>query len=249
MELIPISDDELPQPEFVLLPILRGLPDALPVLRLLLEKKAFVCGGYARYCASPIDGPRKLSKAGDLDIYCEDEETFNGLYQHFKDAGLEIRRDSDVAITYKKPKDVSNLYYACPAIQLIKPIREGAIVANGSMEDILRNFDFTVIRCGIVYLDGEFQVLADRDFLKDEEKKFLRIKNIHCPISSLLRFMKYGRKGYSTKPSQLAKLFADWDARSDEYRERLLELFADATEKGDLTPEEIDELEALMRID
>lgn len=233
-----------PEPDFVLLPVLRGIDEIIHVLLTLEKYDAFVCGGYARYCASPLDKP---IKAGDVDIYCKNMDTFDMLYQHFKYTGLEVRFDSDVAVTYKKaPK---NHWYSGPVIQLIKPIDQGAIVASGEMETILSNFDFSVIRCGIVLLEsGQYMVMADKDFMRDETKKFLRIKNIHCPISSLLRFMKYARKGYDTRPVQLAKLFADWDNRSDAYRERLLELFTNA-EAGDLTKDEIDNLEALLRID
>ena len=234
--------------DFVLIKAVRGIKDIAPILSLLENKNAFVCGGYARYCASPNEG-RRLSKAGDLDIYCQDESTFEEIYQHFKSAEMEIRFDTDVALTYKKIKDKNNPYYNCPVVQLIKPINQGAIVASGDMVTILRNFDFTVIRCGIVKGDKEYEVLVDEDFSKDEAKKVLRIKNIHCPISSLLRFMKYAKKGYNARPSQVAKLFADWDNRPMIYRMRLLELFEEGGQLGELTPQEINELESLLRID
>jgi hypothetical protein len=238
-------EDELPP--FGLVHIRRGLKPIQPVLDLLADYPAFICGGYARYCASPNTGTR-LVKAGDVDIYSYDEATFEALYAHFKEVGLEIRHENDMAITWLKPKDRNNPYYGCPVLQLIKPVDEGAIKAVGDVEHVLENFDFSVIRCGIVWQDDSYWVLADADFLRDEEKKFLRIKNIHCPISSLLRFMKYARKGYHTKPGQVAKLFADWESRSDAYKMRLLELF-DKSELREMTPEQIDELEVLMRID
>lgn len=234
--------------DFMVISIRRGLNQIKTILNMLENKNAFICGGYARYCASPNSG-RRLVKAGDVDIYCQDEQTFEEIYQHFKNVGLDVRFDTDVALTYTKTKDKSNPYYKCPVIQLIKPINQGAIIATGTMEQILRNFDFTVIRCGIIKQDDEYKVLADVDFWHDEADKILRIKNIHCPISSLLRFMKYGKKGYNARPSQIAKLFADWDARPAEYRLRLLQLFEEGGELGELSPKEIDELEALLRID
>lgn len=227
----------------------RGIPQVAPVLDALRNKKAFICGGYARYMASPNTG-KKLVKAGDVDIYCEDEATFEELYAHFKDAGLEIRWDNPMAITYlKAPK--GNRYHGCPVIQLIKPVEEGAVVAVGNMDHILSNFDFTVIRAGVIEDPEtlEVTVMVDEDFEDDEEKKYLRIKNIHCPISSMLRFMKYGRKGYHTRPAQIMKLFVDWDARPLSYRNRLQEIFQEGWEAGELSQEEIDELESLLRID
>lgn len=234
---------------FVEIKPVRGLSQIAPVLELLKGKKAFVCGGYARYMGSPNKN-KKLVKAYDVDIYCEDEETFEELYAHFKSLKMEIRFDNPMAITYMKIKDKENPYYRCPVIQLIKPVEEGAVVAKGSMRHILESFDFTVVRIGVLQKDdGTVMLLADENFLADEEKKYLRILNIHCPISSLMRFMKYGRKGYHTRPAQLAKLFRDWDMRGPEYRNRLLELFREGEEAGELTQEEIDELEALLRID
>lgn len=234
-------------PDFGLVPIRRGLNPIQPVLELLENHNAFICGGYARYCASPNTGSR-LVKAGDVDIYSQDEATFEALYAHFKSLGMEIRHENDMAITWLKPKDKSNPYYGCPVLQLIKPVDEGAIVAVGETEKILENFDFSVIRCAIVWQDDQYWVLADSDFMRDEKKKYLRIKNIHCPISSMLRFMKYARKGYHTRPGQVMKLFVDWDSRSDMYKQRLIELFA-ASDLREMSQAQVDELEALLRID
>ena len=127
-ELLKPTLDEV-TPDFVVTSIKRGLEVIQPILNLLEGKNAFICGGYARYCASPNEGKR-LVKAGDVDIYCYNEDAFEQLYQHFKDVGLEIRFDTDVALTYKKTKDKENPFYGCPVIQLIKPLDQGAIVAR-----------------------------------------------------------------------------------------------------------------------
>jgi len=226
---------------FEIVKVRRGLSRIQPLLDVLKEHNAFVCGGYARYCASP-NTDKRLSKAWDVDVYCQDVAIFEALKSYFEAALLETRHENDLAITYKKPKDSTNVFFKCPIIQLIKPLEMGAIVTKGSVERVLENFDFTVVRCAIVP-EG---VLVDVDFIADESKKFLRIKKIHCPVSSLLRFMKYARKGYNTGPAELIKLFADWDRRSLEYRERIVELFSKI---GELTQEEIDQLERLLRID
>lgn len=237
---------------FEVVKIQRGLKPVKPVLDLLEGKDAHICGGYARYMASPNKG-RRLRKSGDVDIYCADEAVFEVLKTEFMKY-LEIRFENEMAITFLKVKrkaaNKSNPFYGCPVVQLIKPVEEGAIVAKGSLEHILENFDFTVTRAA-VFLDndGKYKVMVDENFMKDEEARFLRILNIHCPISSLIRFMKYARKGYYTRPSQVMKLFVDWDNRPLEYRQRLMVLFDAGAEAGELTPEEIDELEKLLRID
>jgi len=90
--------------------------------------------------------------------------------------------------------------------------------------------------------------LVDADFNHDETKRILRLKNIHCPISSTLRCMKYAKKGYWLPSFQCMRLFLDWDSRNDEYREKLGEFFAQFEGDG-LSKKEIGELEAMMRID
>jgi hypothetical protein len=149
-----------------------------------------------------------------------------------------------MAITYRKQED--GIFQHCPNIQLIKPIKEGRVVAVGSMEEILKNFDFTVVRAAIV---DEDTVLVDADFMHDEQKKILRLKNIHCPISSTLRCMKYSAKGYWLPTRQALALFLDWDARTDDYRDELIGFIMRMDSGEELTKEEINELEALMRRD
>jgi hypothetical protein len=129
----------------------------------------------------------------------------------------------------------------------------GAIVTLGTMEEILENFDFTVVRAGIL---NSKEVMVDEDFENDEKHLYLRLKNIHCPISSLLRCCKYARKGYFMRPIEALKLFNDWTDRGDEYRSRMVELFgmSGLGKKSEDNPngmaqEEIDELESLLRID
>jgi hypothetical protein len=109
------------------------------------------------------------------------------------------------------------------------------------METILENFDFTVVRIG---LSNPEVALADADFMHDEEKHQLRIKNIHCPISSTYRVMKYRSKGYWPPTLEILKLFFDWDERDEEYKMNIFQFF----QKEDPTKEEIDEMERLMRV-
>jgi len=233
------------------LTIQRGLRDIRPLLEIEFIKNgdAFICGGYARYCLSPN---YNTPKAGDVDIYCKDENIFNDLVSYFSLEGFEIRFDNPIALTYLK--NYNKKWKDCPVIQLIKPIREGAIVANGTVEDILDNFDFTIVRCALKYKKEDYKIakwmgIADKDFENDEMEKQLKIKKIHCPVSSLLRFMKYGKKGYNARPMQILSLFYDWDNRTQEYRSNLIEKLETITKGDTLTEEEINQLEALLRID
>jgi hypothetical protein len=231
--------------------VIRGFTEIENVVDFLNDNydtgKVFICGGYVRYMCSPRRIP---TVASDVDIYCMDEKTFNAVKNDLATAPvhkLEIRHENEMAITYKRPENMSHPFFASPPIQLIKPIKEGKVVATGTMEEVLSNFDFTVIRCGL-NPSGRTAVV-DADFPHDEEKRILRLKNIHCPVSSVLRCMKYAMKGYWLPPFQAFRLFLDWDQRDDAYKVRMLE-FLELAEGGEgLTQTEINELEALMRID
>jgi hypothetical protein len=233
------------QQGFTKVPLVRGFTEIAGLFKALqvLGDGSFICGGYARYCASPNVGNR-LGKAGDVDIYGPTDKTFERVRDYFKFEKVEIRHENDMAITYRRPK--SGPYQYCPTIQLIKPMKEGRVVAVGTMEEILENFDFTVVRAAIV---NEGTVLVDADFMHDEERKILRLKNIHCPISSTLRCMKYAAKGYWLPPRQALSLFLDWEARTDAYREELLNFIMRIDNDEKLTKEEINKFEALMRRD
>lgn len=235
------------QDGFEIIKLQRGFTEIIPLWKILnkvidsTKQDCFICGGYARYCASPKFEP---VKAGDIDIYNEGKSAFNKLKQLLKYNKLNIKAENEMAITYERPK--SGEFHYMPPIQAIKPIKIAKIVSVGSKETILSNFDFTVIRAAI---ESPTEVLVDKDFTHDESSNVLRLKNIHCPVSSTLRCLKYASKGYWLRPLETLKLFLDWDNRSDEYRGKLIG-FLDKADKGTgLTQEEVDELEALMMID
>jgi hypothetical protein len=235
---------------FETVPLLRGFDIIKPLWRILEEikqkvgKDCFICGGYARYCASPQITP---VTANDVDVYCETEEVFNALKERIEKEGLEIRYENGVSLTYKiKDDDKNNILAYVPTIQLIKPIQEARIVAFGDKKTIIENFDFSVIRAAIL---SDTEVMVDADFIHDEEHKLLRLKNIHCPISSTLRCMKYSRKGYFLRPFECLKLFIDWSDRPDEYRIKLIDFLDKASQEEGLSKEEVEELEEMMRID
>lgn len=231
---------------FVRTPLLRGKHELEPILDEVYIRKGLICGGYVRYCASQRPD---VVAATDVDIYPEDNEAFDAL-KEFLSKRLEVKAENDMALTYKRATE--GRLIALPPVQLIKPVIEGAIIATGKVEVILENFDFTVIRAGIVphkEFPYEYEALVDANFHHDEGQKILRILNIHCPISSTLRYMKYARKGYWARPMEVLKLFLDWDNRDDEYRNKLRDFLEKANKGEGLSREEVDHLEAMMRID
>lgn len=242
------GNENQPPPEgWIQIPVLRGVYEIEPLLNLCDTIGGRIIGGYARFCCSPRENP---DRAGDVDIFPvgASSEDCERIYESWKtalaSAGLVAKHENNVSITYEKPEKPP--FNRCPTIQLIKPVSEGAILTMGSVEDVLGNFDFTIVR---VSLNSDRRTAtAWASFNDDEQSRRLRILNIHCPISSLLRVMKYARKGYYMRPIEAMKLFADWENRTPEYRNRMADLFLTGT-MGKLEKKEVDELEKLLRVD
>ena len=236
------------------IPLRRGFTEIAVLYWLCQKHSAVICGGYARYCASPMP-TAQVRPAEDVDLFPKSVGAAEELRRELLALGFELRHENHVSITMMVPKEGEardRLLYM-PVPQIIKPVVEGAIVTLGGVEEILDNFDFTIARAAIL---SPASVLVDERFEEDEKHGVLRLMNIHCPVSSMLRCCKYARKGYFMRPAETLKLFNDWSARDDSYRLRLLELFKES-ERGKVGPDnpdgmsqkEIDELESLLRID
>lgn len=230
----------------------RGFNEIKTFFELCQKHNAVICGGYARYCASPLPTVKVIA-AGDVDIFPKSNDACDLILGALMVMGFEKQHENHVSITLKPSKEKEDELECYPVPQIIKPVIEGKIVTLGTVEEILENFDFTIVRAAIISPE---EVMVDEDFENDEKHKYLHLKNIHCPISSLLRCCKYARKGYFMRPAQALKLFIDWTNRGTEYQSRIIELFQESSkgkkseENPDgMTQEEIDELEALLRID
>lgn len=219
------------------LPILRKKKVVKSIIRYLEGYAAWVCGGFARYVVSPCIKP---AKTDDIDIYCESEAVYNALKQKFTDDGFVQKYDNPVAVCFNPKNILPRPPFAKYMVNLIKPVVDGRIMTKGTPQEIISNFDFSVTRVALV--DGK-NALADSNFEQDEIGGFLRIGNIHCPISSSLRVAKYYRKGYYTKPTEIVKLFRDWDGRGPEYKTKLLDMIDMLEKTRDLNPNEV---EAIM---
>jgi len=237
---------------FKTIPLKRGFNEIKPFFNLCQQTNSVICGGYARYCASPLP-TSKVIPAGDVDLFPTSEESSKKLYDALVAMGFVTQHENHVSITLKASDEKKEELEYLPTPQIIKPVIEGNIVTLGTTEEILKNFDFTIVRAAIVSPE---EVMVDEDFEEDEKHKRLNLKNIHCPISSLLRCCKYARKGYFMRPLQALKLFVDWTDRGEDYQTRIFDLFTKSSkgEAGEdnpdgMTRKEIDELESLMRID
>ena len=168
----PVREEYKSKTGFEVVPLVRGFYEVRALHAFITPFDAFICGGYARYCASPR---RETALPGDVDIYCPTQEAFDSIKEHLFESGLTQRHENDMALTFKETNDGPFKY--CPSIQMVKPINEGRVVARGDRQTVLMNFDFTIVRAAILDADN---VLVDADFMHDEEAKLLRIKNIHC---------------------------------------------------------------------
>ena len=225
---------------FVNVKVLRGYTELEAVHDLVVKFGGIICGGYVRWMCSTAEAP---VLPGDLDIYFENDRDFEEASRKIM-LYLPVKHENEISRTFLRAR--SGPFVGAPDIQLIKPVSEGKVETNGDMQKVLENFDFTVVRAGLNSSRGAF---VDADFAHDEAKKILRLKNIHCPVGSTLRCMKYSKKGYWLPPTQALRLFFDWDMRSDEYKAELIRFVTMANNGTGLTQKEIDEMEKMMRID
>lgn len=231
---------------FVQLPILRGFSEISLLWEIAQRHSAMVCGGYARYCASQLAHP---PAASDVDLFPQSETSHEALIAEIKAIGFEVKHENEISVTFKRLEEHADpRWIICPTIQIIKPVLEGAIVTVGVMEEILNNFDFTIVRAAIL---NPSTVLADADFVEHDKSYKLCLKNIHCPVSSLMRCIKYSKKGYWLGLMESVKLFLDWNDRGEEYQSKLIDLIGKmkTPEGEEPNKEDIEELEKLMNID
>ena len=234
---------------FKTIPILRGFSEISVIYELAVKHDCVICGGYPRYCASPRKTSR-VKPASDVDLFPKSEQACDNILNALKGLGYAVKHENHISYTLTPRKDKRKELNYIPTPQIIKPIIEGRVVTLGTTEEILRNFDFTIVRAAIV---SPTEVMVDEDFEEDELNNILHLKNIHCPISSLLRCCKYAKKGYFMRPAEALKLFLDWTERGPEYQQKIAELFIKSSQGkdkfGGITQKEIDELEALLHID
>jgi len=197
------------------IPIRRGFTEIQKLFEIITPFNCHICGGYARYCLSPQRNP---SPTSDVDIYAENQDAFDNVLKKFIELDFNTLHTNDVSTVFMPSGDD---FLACPKINLIVPREEFRVRTQGSIEEVLNNFDFTVCRAAV---KTNTTGIVDEDFIDHEMKQKLVIKNIHCPVSSAMRFMKYYKKGYFTRPMQVLKLFQDWDARGQEYRDKLTKM-------------------------
>jgi hypothetical protein len=246
-------DDPITVPvvKWVEVPVLRGFWQIEEIWELAQKHGAWIVGGYVRWMCSPLaevvdEGEHDdldLAPAMDVDLFPKEQQNYDTLVAAMLERGFPLTYENDICVTFRWQDDPDN---EKPKIQIIKPSIEGHIKTTGTFEEVLDNFDFTVVRIG---LKDDSTAIADVDFMEHEKAHKLVIKNIVCPISSVTRITKYARKGYYISVSQIIKLFVEWDERGWEYKQQVIQMLAKLEDAAELTQEEIDLAERLIRID
>lgn len=228
-------------PKFKRIKVRRGATELSGIINRATTYKMHIIGGYVRWmCSTRYD----VERPGDVDLFPSEEGYDEAFVEYLLSKGFEVRYESEVAWTFKRHERLP--YRLWPIVQVIKGFRDGRTVTVGTLEEIIANFDFTVVRVGLI---NKTYALADPDFIKDEENKRLRWRNIHCPLSAVIRACKYAKKGYSVRPMEVLRLFDDWDERGVDYKHALGELFMASQNEEEFSDEQLHELERLLRLD
>lgn len=215
--------EELIRNRYWLVPLRRGYTEIKRLLQLCKKHDAYVCGGYARYCAS--SNKRGIASSKDIDIFCSSEEGFSSILQEIHAIlspfthVLKVH-ETQYAITFdfnenNYPADIARVREILSdvfPIQVIKPVKTEGRVTIGSLFDILNSFDMSVCQAAIV---SEDQVLVSKDFKNKEREGKNVIANIHNPLMTLNRVSKYNEKKYQTTPESLTKLLTYYNKIED----------------------------------
>lgn len=202
----------------------------------VIKEDGFICGGFGRVSVSKNS---EVIPSADIDIYCKDKDSFDRISNRLELNGYFEKSET--------ARTMQHSFSGALPVQLIMPLNEGRVLlSSNNVEDILNNFDFSIARVAITSQSlSENMAIVDVDFEKDDEKKLLNIKNIHCPIAQVYRVSKYMEKGFWLPMKQTLKIFEDWDNRDSDYKSKIFE----TVKKEDPTKEEIQDLEKLLHID
>lgn len=191
----------------------------LDIIKLIFELsggEGFISGGFARYCVSKNED---AIIPNDIDVFCRDEETFKRIESRMK-SHPEMKRKGKTEIEtkfeYRMSSGFHKNYYS---IQVIKPTQIMNMVSDGDYARVLDNFDFTISKAAILNSSEDIFAVVHKDFHEHDAANKLVITNIHCPISSMKRVIKYCNKGYHIESSELLKLFKDYENRSPEWKD------------------------------
>lgn len=172
---------------------------------------AFIAGGFARWMLSNADIP---VPAGDVDLFVPSGDPC-GLVEDLQRRGYVMRTETDNAYTFEPRNDLFN-------VQVIKPDW-----TRPTVEATLDAFDFTVVQAAVLF---PARGVVSEQFHADEQRRALRLVTINDPVRTLLRMVKYARRGYTLLPSSAAEFVSQltidydgveyWDDLDTDWYER-----------------------------
>jgi len=141
-----------------------------------------ICGGIARFCASPLDSP-ELPR--DIDLYCINDWWYERVPKWLVSEGL-YEESIELGEHIRQLNPTSSSGYTFP-VQVMSP------KFGKSVEEILDGFDFSICRAAIV---SDKEALVDVDFMEHESKKLLHLRRPASNRELVARTLKYLNKGY-----------------------------------------------------
>lgn len=204
-----------PTGTYIATPIKRHL-DIIKLVFDLTGGEGFIAGGFARYCVSDKEDP---IVPNDIDVFCGNEDAFNRIVARLKahkDVKRKTKTEIETKFEYRMSTGFHKNFYS---IQVIRPTQIMNMVSEGDYERILDNFDFTIAKVALINNQEDIIALAYEKFHEHDVGNKLVLTNIHCPISSMKRVIKYCNKGYHIESSELLKLFKDYENRTPEWKD------------------------------
>lgn len=209
-----------------------------PLLELIAREGLYIAGSYASWM---LHGHIYDINPGDIDIYgFKDYRHANKVEKMIQNLfAKDISTSNNGLSTYYttdytwgdpeapfvhglKPVSNSNVYLPINLINYHGVIGSSDKFDIGNMQHILSSFDFAQAACA-VYFDineGKFSGFAHRDSGDKELKLLLPLLN---PYKTLVRILKYAKKGFDVNGSQFLEVLYEWERMPKHIKEELEE--------------------------
>jgi len=166
--------------------LLHNIP--IKLRRKLTEENVYIAGG-------AVTSVFSRKPVFDYDLYFTDFDNYISVKRWFDirlEADIELIISTDTADTYKYKDKVYQLIY-------------GVDFINESITKVVGKFDFTVCM-GMYSMKHGFFILHE-DFIRHIAERVLEYNPLsEYPFASLIRTIKYQKKGYVITPSQMVRL-------------------------------------------
>jgi hypothetical protein len=197
----------------------------LELLPMITDCNSFIAGGTVR----AIYNKELFS---DIDIFSRTEIAHIAMKAALIDKGFEKKFENSTVARFT----LNDFTY----IDAVVPRKGKYLLTYGTPADVISRFDFSVCRAAIL---NENQALVSSKFEEDCKKKKLRVEYMVCPLSTVQRIGKYGKKGYKISNKEVVKLFVEWGNRPES--EKIAELLT----KDNVTEQEMQKLMQYVYVD